>query len=138
MQKFVVSLKFIAFWRWIFNFRFQIFVFALAALAQLSQSETAPLVEFQVPVPYVIEASSNQTAVPYAEVQCDDSCCFENLPQVFITRDDPCCNLSKLVIPFHLTALAKVPTNEITDISKESDPVVKILKLLRLIEKCRK
>jgi hypothetical protein len=37
-----------------------------------------------------------------------------------------------------LTALAKVPTAEIEEISRENDPVVKILKLLRLIEKCRK
>jgi hypothetical protein len=87
-------------------------------LAQLGQSQ----------VPAVFEAG-----------QCDDSCCVENNPQVIITRDDPCCNnVSKLVIPFHLTALAKVPTAEIEEISKENDPVVKILKLLRLIEKCRK
>lgn len=71
--------------------------------------------------------------------QCDNSCCEENKPQVIIERDDPCCNnVSTLVIPFNLTSLAKVPTAEIVEISTEADPVVKILKLLRLIEKCRK
>jgi hypothetical protein len=82
---------------------------------------------------------SNETAVPYVEGQCDDSCCVENNPQVIVTRDDPCCNnVSKLIIPFHLSALAKVPTAEIEEIAGETDPVVKILKLLRLIEKCNK
>jgi hypothetical protein len=45
--------------------------------------------------------------------------------------------LSELVIPIDLSELVKISIAEIAELSDELDPVKLLLKLLRILEKCR-
>lgn len=69
------------------------------------------------------------------------SCCHESQIQILLPSKstDPCCSntYSKLVIPMEAEKLAKIPILEIQMLADENDLVLMLLKLIRLIEKCR-
>ena len=66
-----------------------------------------------------------------------DSCCEQNRARIILSEPNSCSNLSTLVIPINLNDLEKVSISEIANLSNELDPVKLVLKLLRVIEKCR-
>lgn len=71
------------------------------------------------------------------ESPCTDFCCEDNRPQIFFPRSNQnsCCkSVSKLVVPIDLTILDNVPTAAIAELSNEIDPVLMLVKLMKLIE----
>jgi hypothetical protein len=96
----------------------------------------------------IVEATTIETTEKYdtteksadlEEVSCPDICCEENRPQIIFARNNSntCCKLaSTIVIPIDLSEIENISVFEITEITNETNSVVMLWKLLRLIEKC--
>lgn len=85
-----------------------------------------------------VETTTSDVFIAEAENEtCVDSCCEQNRAQIIFSESICCSNFSTLLIPINLTDLEKVSISEIANLSNELDPVKLLLKLLRIIEKCR-
>jgi hypothetical protein len=96
----------------------------------------------------VTEASEDETTTveattiePFSSSDddvCADSCCEDQRPRINFPPPNSCCkSFSELVIPVDLSELEKISISEIAELSDELDPVRLLLKLLRILEKCR-
>ncbi|CRL01926.1 CLUMA_CG015246, isoform A [Clunio marinus] len=76
--------------------------------------------------------------VPYVASVIEPICCDDNLSKLVLPRADSECNqTAKLIVPIEMHIINRIPLSDIAEISKETNTVIMLLKLLKLVEKCK-
>jgi len=83
----------------------------------------------------VIEIPETTTYVPD---DCSSICCDNDRPQIILPAADAACQkVAKLVVPIEMHLLEQIPIADLTEVTGETNPAIMLLKLLRLLEKCK-
>lgn len=79
-----------------------------------------------------------EPVIAFEEPTCPDVCCDNDRPQILLPKaKSDCQKTARIVIPINMEIIEQIPISDITEISNESNPSIMLLKLLRLVEKCR-
>lgn len=80
------------------------------------------------------ETTEMPLVCPVVTVDCTES---DRAEILFPPVDSKCTKYAKLVVPIEMAIIDKIPVSDITEIMRETNPVIMLLKLLKLVEKCR-
>lgn len=106
-------------------------------------TESDVVTEAFIPLPDFINESPRsevKSEEPQLAACTADACCLESRPQIILpSESDSCCqNYSTLRIPIPAEKLAKIPIAEIQSLNNSDDDLILMLiKLIKLVEKCR-
>jgi hypothetical protein len=119
------------------NINEQIYDSVTESNEETTKESTEETTEETTTEPITVEPTTIETYISNFD-ECADACCDKKQIQIVFPEQGSCCkNLSALIIPLDLSELENIPITEIAELSNELDPVKLLLKLLRVLEKCR-
>lgn len=87
----------------------------------------------------VPETTAAPEVTPAVAPECPETnCCDNDRAQILLPQANAeCQKFAKLVIPIDMKIFNQIPISDIVEVSMETNPAVMLLKLLRLVEKCK-